>query len=609
MNNSGNDKNNKNHKFKNFFKKFISLTLFLMIALGTVGFQGSLSNVYADTFSSTSNGLPSSGGGGGSRNKYYTYIGRSYSSGFRWHGGKGGSSPITKSMPSEISTVKYLGSEASITIPANSSKYAYVEKNSKSLNSWFFCRWSWWLKYTTNKEPGAYVIGKAWDGAYYNNIWNATGINDTKGRFTDADFIRELTKDGYSYNGYYELYQGHGKYLDAVCVKEEEKPQNHSETKTKKVIEKVIYEFGDGTKETDLDDSGKTAKELWDNGKTEWSYEGDSYRSIDYKHVIKVTVRTITQKTTWKTLGGKEVNGSKNVTYTKNGTKTMKKTITYKVQKPEIKTTIYTPFDLNRNGVAKTKDIKATYPDYNESNAKKLNMSVNNYQNIMDGTALQTLDTNTSTKFNITFNNDQFGIPKASEGGIDIDKSVPFSNLKLPEGCYSTNMIFGNNYWENSPKAVTGILKATGNGCTTTTMDPMNLEGCLSKNYYWGGSMSSDLSADTGTLTYNNDERIGGNPFTFSRDNDFRGGDFIFKTTKTGDYNLKSNGRNWWEVQYEQGIFYTFEIWYEGNITTTDITNPTEVSSNQYTALASKDVYQPVMKGLFEAKTVAGNIG
>lgn len=595
MNNSGNDKNNKNHKFKNFFKKFISLTLCLMITLGTVGFQGSLSNVYADAYSSNSGATGNSSTGG----NWWTRIGSGYggSAGFKWVGSKNGA---TISMPAACPN-RY-GDVINLK-----GKSAWVTKHSKT-DGWFFIRWAWWFKYAAAMSPGATERA-----GYYNDAWNSSASDSysNRGRLKDADLVKEASKNGFVFQPGSLLYYnaGRGQYLDAICVKEEEKPQNHSETKTKKVIEKVIYEFGDGTKETDLDDSGKTAKELWDNGKTEWSYEGDSYRSIDYKHVIKVTVRTITQKTTWKTLGGKEVNGSKNITYTKNGTKTMKKTITYKVQKPEIKTTIYTPFDLNRNGVAKTEDIKATYLDYNESNAKKLNMSVNNYQDIMDGTALQTLDTNTSTKFNITFNNDQFGIPKASEGGIDIDKSVPFSNLKLPEGCYSTNMIFGNNYWENSPKAITGILKATGNGCTTTTMDPMNLEGCLSKNYYWGGSMSSDLSADTGTLTYNNDERIGGNPFTFSRDNDFRGGDFIFKTTKTGDYNLKSNGRNWWEVQYEQGIFYTFEIWYEGNITTTDITNPTEVSSNQYTALASKDVYQPVMKGLFKAKTVAGNIG
>lgn len=587
--------NNKNHKFKNFFKKFISLTLCLMIALGTVGFQGSLSNVYADAYSSNGGATGNSSTGG----NWWTRIGPGYggSAGFKWVGSKNGA---TISMPAACPN-RY-GDVINLK-----GKSAWVTKHSKT-NGWFFIRWAWWFQYAAAMSPGATERA-----GYYNDAWNSSASDSysNRGRLKDADLVKEASKTGFVFQPGSLLYynSGIGQYLDAICVKEEEKPQDHSETKTKKVIEKVIYEFGDGTKETDLDDSGKTAKELWDNGKTEWSYEGDSYRSIDYKHVIKVTVRTITQKTTWKTLGGKEVNGSKNITYTKNGTKTMKKTITYKVQKPEIKTTIYTPFDLNRNGVAKTEDIKATYPDYNELNAKKLNMSVNNYQNIMDGTALQTLDTNTSTKFNITFNNDQFGIPKASEGGIDIDKSVPFSNLKLPEGCYSTNMIFGNNYWENSNKAVTGILKATGNGCTTTTMDPMNLEGCLSKNYYWGGSMSSDLSADTGTLTYNNDERIGGNPFTFSRDNDFRSGDFIFKTTKTGDYNLKSNGRNWWEVQYEQGIFYTFEIWYEGNITTTDITNPTEVSSNQYTALASKDVYQPVMKGLFKAKTVAGNIG
>lgn len=592
--------NNKNHKFKNFFKKFISLTLCLMVALGTVGFQGSFNNIYAETFSSN-NGATGNNMTGGN---YWTRIGNGsfgQSAGFKWVGNKTGKTlSMRGDCPNRLTDV--------ITLKGKS---AWVEKHGKGIG-WFFIRWSWWFQFAAAMTP-ADAQAKYYGPNGAQDVWNS-GDSDSYsyfGKFKDQDFVKEANKNGFTYQDSTYLYYNSstGKYLDAICIKEEEKPQDHSETKTKKVIEKVIYEFGDGTKETDIDDSGKTAKELWDNGKTEWSYEGDSYRSIDYKHVIKVTVRTITQKTTWKTLGGKEVNGSKNITYTKNGTKTMKKTITYKVQKPEIKTTIYTPFDLNRNGVAKTEDIKATYPDYNELNAKKLNMSVNNYQDIMDGTALQTLDTNTSTKFNITFNNDQFGIPKASEGGIDIDKSVPFSNLKLPEGCYSTNMIFGNNYWENSNKAVTGILKATGNGCTTTTMDPMNLEGYLSKNYYWGGSMSSDLSADTGTLTYNNDERIGGNPFTFSRDNEFKGGDFIFKTTKTGDYNLKSNGRNWWEVQYEQGIFYTFEIWYEGNITTTDITNPTEVSSNQYTALASKDVYQPVMKGLFEAKTVAGNIG
>ena len=550
------------------FKKFLTplLVLIMILSMSVTAFAG--------TASSNGGGSGSSGGGGSSNYFYKIGPNKGGSSGFRWAYGSGAVS-ITNPGPFANRTANY-------SLNINGSHYAYVQKHTRN-KGWNYCNWAWWLSIAHGGTPGskAYMYSDHRGG-----IWN-DGLN---GQFSQPEVATEASNSGFYYNGGDMMYRNasNGQGLDAVWVSNWQTSTSDSKT--------TIVKITSGG-ETTFDRTNETAENLYNNPTTSGEYDGMSLPTeMNHSKTITALVQTVTKKDTYMTDGSNTWDHS--YSYSKGGTQTITKTIKYDVKAPNIENYIFRPFDLNRNGLAEETDIKQTYSFYQDG-ANPLKMQVDNNQNIVDGTALQTLDTNNSTKFTITFDNDQFGIPKADEGGFDIQKDAPGQDYKLEDGTYSTDVV---NQYGNVTDTSTGIIYANG-------MSNTNVPGLSSDYAYWGGSLTADLDLNNSSLTFNGKENAGGSntPLTFDRE--FGGGDFIFKTIKVGDYHLSSSDRHWWEAQYEQGKFYTYGVKYHGTISTTDISNPSVIESGMYAKLSSKVSVQPVLKGLFKAKTVGGNIG
>ena len=550
-------------KKKHMLKRLVSIFAIMIMV-----FSASIT-AFAGTTSSMGSGASSNGGG----SSMYYMIGSSYSSGFRWvyfNGNKTIESPCKNGY-------------AKVTM--NGTHGAYIQKHDNQ-HGWYFFTWAWYFTWASDWTPRTMYnngYGDPWDGYSYK------GYNlGVRGKLTNQELLNEATNNKFYWRDWAWMYtqDGTGKGLETVWVS----AWQSSTSSSKKSIVKI--QVGN---QTVLDRTRESAKNLYNNPTNSSTYSGKSLPTeMNHSKDIKVWVQTINKRTTFMTDGSNK--WDYNDTFSKGGTTTMTRNIKYTVKAPSISEVTFRPFDLNKNGVADENEVKQTYSDY-QNGSPELKMSVDNYQNITDGTELDTLDTNTSTKFNVTFNNDQFGIPKKSEGGFDLLNEAPGKDDKLNDGTYNTNVI--NKYGSNSD-LTTGVLQSSGMGNT-------NVNGKQTDYIYWGGSLNGSVSSDSASITYNNEEKKGGNIFTFGKE--FGGGDFTFKTIKIGDYKLVNGEIPWWEAQYEQGRFYTYGVEYQGTITLNSISTPSVKNSGMYARLSSKVNKQPILKGLFKAKTVGGNIG
>ena len=557
--------------------------LIFIFSIMIMVFSSSLT-VFAGT--SSSNG--SSNGSSGSGDLYYK-VGTSYSSGFRWvyfTGNKTVSSPAP---------------HCDARVEMNGTHGAHIEKNDYK-HGWYFFTWDWYFSWAHAPTPGALTRVLPGDKyPYYVDPWNnivdpnQPGGNKgntykvgCKGKLTNQELVEEAKRNNFSFNDWDLMYRqsGTNQGLEAVWIAGWQK----SDSDSKETIVKIKSDD-----EVTLDRTSESAEDLYNNPTTEGEYYGKSLPTeMNHKKVITVTTQTVTKKDTYMTNGTD--NWNHNISYSKGGTNTITRTIKYTVKVPTIEKTMFRPFDLNKNGVADENEVKQTYNDY-QNGSPELKMSVDNKQNIIDGKAIQTLDTNTSTSFNVTFNNDQFGIPKKSEGGFDLLDESPGKDYKLDDGTYSKDVI--NNY-NNLGSTNTGLFQSDN-------MSDINVEGLQTDYIYWGGSLNADISSSNASLIFDNQENKGGNQFTFGKE--FGGGDFTFKTIKIGDYKLVNGEIPWWEAQYEQGRFYTYGVEYKGIIKIDGIYDPTIVDQGMYAKLYSNVNTQPILKGLFKAKTVGGNIG
>lgn len=516
---------------------------------------------------SNSIGTGSSSGGGGSVGQSWG-IGYSRSpNGLAWVGFKGSKELICE--------IPFFNRTHQVK---NASKGYYLTLDSKKENKTTWLNWAYWD--SCLKAPSNYDYMYKSRGLL--GVYTKTG----HGMLPDPEVVAEANKNGFKYNSTGKYYTNGKQKLDAVWV------EGYQESATDTITTIVYAEAGGSALMKDR--SNESASSLYNNPTKSLTYTGKSGPTeMSHSKTIEATFMKITKTETYMTNGSKKWNVK--TTYSKGGKTYSSKTIKYNVKQASISEKYYKPYDLNRNGLALDSDVKSSYPSYSASSP--LLMSVNNRQNITDGSALKTLDTNTKLSFNVKFNNDQFGLPTAAQGGFDLLLNAPGSSYKNSNGTYSASVLDEVGLQGN---AATGQLSADG-------MSAVNVNGKISKDAYWGGSLKADLSANSASLTYSGAEKIGGNSFSFGKG--WTGGDFVFKTTKMGIYNLSSNGRNWWEAQYEQGKFYCYGVEYKGTITVGNISNPSIVNSNLYARLASKTVTQPVLKGKFEAKTVAGNLG
>lgn len=533
----------------------------------------------------TSNNSVKAGGTSGSYGSYtgptgnsawedFWGIGTDYSVGLNWKTFNG-----TKTLECKLyefsSTLEIKNSSKAAYLQLHNYQFNnYGERTGESKYTWL--RWGFWDRYIGN-TPKDY-------SSWYSNGSVYTSNN---GKLPDPELVTQAVKDGFLYSPSTEWYyrSSDGRKLDAVWV------DGYKESKITSKTSIVKIEIDD---EVILDRTQDHAKTLYESPTISSTYEGKSKANeISHEKNIKVTYINVTKTSTYMTDGVKKWNIVDS--YLKGGTTSKLRKITYEVQQPSVGQKYFQPFDLNRNGVAKYEDVKDSYPSYNAD--IPLKMSVDNKQEITNGSKIQTLDTNTSTLFKVKFNNDQFGIPTSSQGGFDLLNETPGLSYKKDNGTYNNSVI--SHYGDNGTKN-TGIFWSTG-------MSNQNIKGNISRTVLWNGNLKATISSENASITYDGTEKIGGKHFSFN--NGFRGGYFSFKTIKTGDYNLSSNNRNWWEVQYEKGYFYGYGVKYRGIIDINGIGAPSIEETNLYTGLSSRILIQPVVKGIFNAKTVGGSLG
>ena len=549
-------------------RKILSKALSFVTALALAG-SLSTSVVHADT-SSSPGGF--SGDAGGTHGDFWG-VGQGYSAGNYWSSFEGDAD-----LYSELPDLDRMGVSNSLSIEAKKGAYVTIDNRLNGRTTWL--RWPWWF-YFLKASPGE--LGNSWnyDPWDTNGYFGQSGLS---GQLPDPELVEEANKHGYSYDSSSTLYSNGSDYLDAVWV------SGWTESRSAPATTIVWAEADD---ETILEDrSYESAESLYEYPTTSLEYTGKSKpNEFNHKRVIKAKFMYVRKNITYKTDGKKRWDIE--ISYSKMGSWRDEKTILYHVKQPRIYQTFFRPYDLNRNGLADENEVRQSYSEY-QAGGQPLELSVDNMQDITDGTKLKTLDSNTSTPFEIKINNNQLGIPTASSGGFDLDDGAPGS--RNGDGTYDPSIM--NEIGTNGEER-TGVIRSS-------TGFKQDVPGTISKDKYWQGSLKGTISADTASLTFDGNERIGGDLFIFSKN--WLGGKFNFKTTKIGDYNLY-NGRNWWEIDYEQGKFYSYGVQYRGTITVGEIGEPNVVDKGFYVNLASRNMVQPVLKGVIEAKTVGGNIG
>lgn len=552
----------KSSKIQKIFQKFKFVLPIFAIAM--ICLISTPITAYAGVISSSGSG--SSGGGGGGNDD--TYIGTSYGVPgpfCRWSGAYAGDVNWT-------TDISYSDKYGGQSLTHSATRWACVQKQVRGGKYKNF-RWIWWMRYLL--PPGDQ------QRRGYGTAWVDKNI-------ADAEMQQELNRCS-TWDDYDMLWKDNstGAYVDIVF----KEGWQETKTDTRKTI--VYAEGGDFPLMTDR--RSESPQSLYDNPTYEIPYSGKSGQTeMNHKKLIEAWFMPVTRTETYMTDGVKKWNI--NVTYKAGSTQYFSKNIHYDVKQPSISQSWFKPFDLNRNGVALDEDVKRDYPEYN--GGQPLKMTVDNKQNITDGRKLKTLDTNTSLPFTIRFQNNQLGFPNEGDGGVNLSQQTPGSSFANGDGSYRGEVI--NSIGFNG-SIKTGEFYADG-------MNKQNVNGNLSKDVAWNPNVKIDLDSNSGSLTYNGTEKIGGEPFSFGLD--WQGGDFSFKTTKIGEYHLFNNGRKWWEMSYEKGKFYSYGVEYKGIIKIdSGISNPSIVNSNLYSKLASKSMIQPILRGVFEAKTIGGNIG
>lgn len=469
---------------------------------------------------------------------------------------------------SASATHKIPEDKVKVTTPENTEIGAYIKGSQSGQETWF--RWCWGLSYgNTVKE----IVGNS-------------GI----GGLPDPDLITvasdpDIFGSWWSDKGFYYSSFAN-EYLDYVYVTPDmletvEEPPTSSKN-TSIVYATMTDENGDKVVLEDRRDDD--LEDLYEDPTTSVDYDrttsSDELIHNNPIHADFIRIKRIKHKK----------KGEVWYTYKQIGTSSADKKIKYQVTSPTLVQVWNRPYDLNRNDVAGESDVKSDYPTY-LSGSPNLDMSVDNYQDITDGKDLQSLDTNTGTKFKVEFDNDQFGI-----NGMTMEEDLPGSSYKnedyynpevVPDvgsdGTYNLSSLKnGDNAWES-------------------------VDHIISKYKYWNCTARLDLSSSNSSMTFEGNEKIGGELTT--KHLGWTGGDFIFKTIKIAKYNLfNGSSKNWWESVYTQGKFYGYGISYKGEITlNSGIGDAGIYEKDLYARLKSTIRYQPLVRGRIEAKTVAGN--
>ena len=401
------------------------------------------------------------------------------------------------------------------------------------------------------------------------------------------EYLVVAKEDGYTKEhrkGLLYEHRSDGTFLDGIWKRGENhqvwSPREKEETKN--VIVRV-ENSGDPSK--NFDHSSKSNKWLFSNGKTgqvEISYTSKP-NEFSYTHNIKVWQKTIVKKTTWEESDWGNKRNTK-VTYSSRNPKNTTKVASWSQEVPRLERMMFLPVDL-KDGEA-VPAYRLGTPDSRKVSSghtvKPIPVKVNiSHPYLSDKEYPKALDNNQPIKFSIKYGNDQFGIPRKSEGGIDISKDKP---------AYSSSVDGVQLYY--NPVLSMGIK------ANQSSQVPV-------------ASFESRVEREI-------KEIIDG---TFIQKNyGFRGEDSKFRSIRLGEYSLNGKANNteypYWMVTYQSIKYYKYGSKYTTVIrpgssgpTFTNSVAPNNIKVNDnkiHLGDAQTTMIQPIIKGQFEVKTVGG---
>lgn len=441
------------------------------------------------------------------------------------------------------------------------------------------------VAYVTTKT---YKIGGS-DVGFPNNwyrwvAWQSEGLGDpgspSNKRLWDEssllpnEFIQEANASGYNI----ELKRGalyksnSGDYADAIWI--EDTPIIISIQSTKNVITAVEYS-ADSSK--NFDDNDKSAEWLYNNGRTSDTF---GYNSIDgeynFNHTIKVTTITVTKHTTWEEFSN-GVRQNERTTYSTSNKRTKTIIASWMADIPTLSYNPFKPLDLSTKEPAERSVLeKSEHYMWSDFRSEAIIANINNNKGSGEdkNAPMRVLDTNEVKPFSVKFDNDQFGIPTESQGGINVGASKPEFNPSLDRV---------QIYWDAKIELAS----------STKSTDPQVV-----------------------SLEYDGTEYKGREKITEGLG--WRGGDFGYRSIKQGNYYLSDGTTNpFWTVSMMTGKYFKYGAGYATTVTATasgpQFTNLSSESNvnvtdtNEWLGFVDKLIKQPILYGEFESKTVGGH--
>lgn len=379
---------------------------------------------------------------------------------------------------------------------------------------------------------------------------------------------------------------------------------------------------GGGSNDGGFDNSGKSAKWKWDNVTESVPYSNRSLENeFNHNATLNILVETVTETVTCQTTNGSDRFDCQTPIYTVTNRVPMSNNFRYNVSSASASTQIYTPFNLNRNGYATSSEAEQLARTLGTSmvpGSTGLSGSVNNFQNITDGTALQALDTNNAVPFQILLGNSQAGIPTKSEGGVDItnqataDACMSTVSITRDTSCLSTTGWSANNQTLTQTGGLTDVVpNLVANGYASYNLS--FLSG-VRGGEYTGRAVSGSQEGDgSSSISTNGTEKIGNPGEALGFAAGWQGGRFDFKATSPKVYHLSSpvgSGDStypFWYAQYNNSRPYQYGVAYGGTVTTRGFSNASVSESNMYVGFNRNQTKQPILIGEFDVKTVGGS--
>lgn len=404
------------------------------------------------------------------------------------------------------------------------------------------------------------------------NTWISNGLNPNFVTYLDNNSAKK--KNG-------GIWWKGGQRVDAVDITAYKKFNTpKASTDTRKVLVKVT-----GGKKT-FDNTRKTNKQLYDGNKISAPY-GDKSKDGEYNYSknIKATVYSVKKTTTYKRYSymsnrpDPHTHRVDKQTYSVKSKNTYGTTFNYDVNGPNAKVKSYVPVNLNKStgnrslmNSQEDKNLIQRYMREYTGSDGNIDINANNMKGITNGDRIKTLDTNYPTDFQITWNNDQFGLPIKVED-------------KMPGGGWSYSR--GN----------TGTFRASGN----YTNKGRGVNADESNTQYYGPLVSAGIDGGgNASLAYNHGkEYAGSHGLTIARPKAGQKDTLTFRTIMEGNYQL-SNAEGsipFMVLHYNAGMKYKYGVEYGGNVTKNGFNAPW-VNGNFYETNAAKNVRQPILYGI-----------